>query len=65
VQERPGTFGRLKMRHSLLNKLSRKRKLVAGSIFVAVLLSHSSAFGHARLVQSQPEANSTQNKSSG
>ncbi|HEX7530677.1 MAG TPA: copper resistance protein CopC [Pyrinomonadaceae bacterium] len=47
------------MTHSLLNKLSRKRKLVAGSMFVAVLLSHSSAFGHARLVQSQPEANST------
>lgn len=47
------------MTHSLHNKLSRKRKLVAGSMFVAVLLSHSSAFGHARLVHSRPEANST------
>jgi copper transport protein len=47
------------MTHSLLNKLSRKRKLVAGSMFVAVLLSHSSAFGHARLIHSRPEANST------
>jgi copper transport protein len=47
------------MLHSPFNKLSSQRKLVAGSMFVAVLLCHSSAFGHARLVHSRPEANST------
>jgi copper transport protein len=47
------------MTHSLFKKLSCKRKLVAGSMLVAVLMFHSSAFGHARLVHSRPEANST------
>ena len=43
----------------LLNKWLRKRRLVAGAIFATMLMLHSSAFGHARLVRSQPAANST------
>jgi methionine-rich copper-binding protein CopC len=36
-----------------------KRRAIVSAIFVAVLLCHSSAFGHARLVRSQPAANAT------
>ncbi|MDQ2975231.1 MAG: copper resistance protein CopC/CopD [Acidobacteriota bacterium] len=43
---------------SPLNKLC-KRRAVAGAVFVILLMVHSSAFGHARLVRSQPAANST------
>jgi copper transport protein len=45
--------------HTLFTALSRKRRLVVASIFVALFVFHSSAFGHARLVRSRPEANST------
>ena len=47
------------MTHSPFNKLSSKRGLVVASIFVALLVFHTAAFGHARLVRSRPEANST------
>lgn len=36
-----------------------KTGAIVSAIFVAVLLCHSSAFGHARLVRSQPAANAT------
>src|SRR5947209_2149783 len=39
------------------NKQLCRRKVVAWMIFFTVLLCHSSAFGHARLVRSQPAAN--------
>src|SRR6266581_4862340 len=39
------------------NKRLCRRKVVAWTIFFTVLLGHSSAFGHARLVRSEPAAN--------
>src|SRR3989442_4583798 len=39
------------------NKWLGRRKVVVWMIFFTVLLCHSSAFGHARLVRSQPTAN--------
>jgi copper transport protein len=44
---------------SPLNKRLCKRRVVAGAVFVILLMVYSSAFGHARLVRSQPAANST------
>jgi copper transport protein len=46
------------MTHPPFAKLSRKRKLIVASIFGALLVFQSSAFGHARLIRSRPEANS-------
>ncbi len=41
------------------NKWLCKRRVIAWTIFVTVLMFHSSAFGHARLIRSQPAANAT------
>ena len=45
------------MMDSSVNKWLCKRRVVAWAIFVSVLLCHSSAFGHARLIRSQPATN--------
>ncbi len=42
-----------------VKKWRYKRRVVAWTIFFTVLLGHSSAFGHARLVRSEPAANAT------
>src|SRR5438132_11221626 len=47
------------MMDSSVNKRLCKRKVIAWTIFLTVLLCHSSVFGHARLVRSQPAANAT------
>src|SRR2546425_5794003 len=47
------------MMDSSLNKWLCKRRLIAWTIFVTVLMFHSFAFGHARLIRSQPAANAT------